>query len=622
MDVPLELGDRHRGAARRRPRPDRGRRLDDRAASTRRSSRGARRAPGAHRDRHRPAATSRPTATCSRASRAQRGLRAALARAGGPDARARAAEEVARLVGRAHRARHLHPRRLPHAPRSSTWRRSRAVAHDAGALDAVGPLATASARSRSRSTPPAPTSRSAAPTSTSAAGPARPPSSTCAREHQDALRQPIWGWLGPPRPVPHGAGLRAGGRASARSSRARRRSSRCTRSRAGVELVERAGIERDPREGRSRSPSYAIALADAWLAALGVAVASPRDAARRGAHVALAHPDAAALCRRARDARRARRLPRPGRDPPRPLPPHHPLRRGVGRRRGAARATRRLRNADRNAPARPARVLDRGTRGRPRRPPGARRRSRPRARASSRAGRARRSGRPRRASARSIRPSRANVSWWRRASSWRPRAQSRVGEHRRAARCEHAQRGPLARSSGCARPRARRTVRVALGRAARASRAAERTTPPAPPLEVQASTRRVHPAGRARIATSWATIPPNEMPISAKRCQPSWSASASASAAKSAIDGCAAGIDGARAAESAMVVDDLVEALGARPRERARRAPQVAAGAADVQERRAAAGPLVVEVRPVELARSASIGFSRAAARRGRAVAR
>ena len=41
---------------------------------------------------------------------------------------------------------------------------------------------------------------------------------------------------------------------------------------------------------------YAIDLHDAWLAPLGFTLGSPRDADRRGAHVAVRHPDARRLC--------------------------------------------------------------------------------------------------------------------------------------------------------------------------------------------------------------------------------------------------------------------------------------------------------------------------------------
>jgi kynureninase len=63
----------------------------------------------------------------------------------------------------------------------------------------------------------------------------------------------------------------------------------------GVELVTRAGLERIRTKGIALT-ELAIALADRWLAEHGVRVASPRDARIRGAHVALAHRDAAALC--------------------------------------------------------------------------------------------------------------------------------------------------------------------------------------------------------------------------------------------------------------------------------------------------------------------------------------
>ncbi|MBV9944626.1 MAG: hypothetical protein JO262_21055, partial [Solirubrobacterales bacterium] len=62
----------------------------------------------------------------------------------------------------------------------------------------------------------------------------------------------------------------------------------------GVRMVAEAGIEAIRAKGVALTES-AIALADTRLAPLGVSVASPRDPARRGAHVALAHPDAREL---------------------------------------------------------------------------------------------------------------------------------------------------------------------------------------------------------------------------------------------------------------------------------------------------------------------------------------
>ena len=59
----------------------------------------------------------------------------------------------------------------------------------------------------------------------------------------------------------------------------------------GVRIVGEAGLQAI-REKGVRLTEYAIALADDH----GIAVASPRDSARRGAHVALAHPRARELC--------------------------------------------------------------------------------------------------------------------------------------------------------------------------------------------------------------------------------------------------------------------------------------------------------------------------------------
>ena len=59
----------------------------------------------------------------------------------------------------------------------------------------------------------------------------------------------------------------------------------------GVRLLAEAGIGR-LREKGMRLTSYLIALADEWLTLLGCTLASPRDAARRGSHVCLRHPEA------------------------------------------------------------------------------------------------------------------------------------------------------------------------------------------------------------------------------------------------------------------------------------------------------------------------------------------
>jgi kynureninase len=59
----------------------------------------------------------------------------------------------------------------------------------------------------------------------------------------------------------------------------------------GARLVAEAGIERLAAKGRALT-ELMVALSDTWLAPHGVALASPRDAGRRGSHVTLAHPAA------------------------------------------------------------------------------------------------------------------------------------------------------------------------------------------------------------------------------------------------------------------------------------------------------------------------------------------
>ena len=59
----------------------------------------------------------------------------------------------------------------------------------------------------------------------------------------------------------------------------------------GVRLVAEAGIERLAVKGRAMTELTA-ALGETWLGPHGVALASPRDPARRGSHVTFAHPQA------------------------------------------------------------------------------------------------------------------------------------------------------------------------------------------------------------------------------------------------------------------------------------------------------------------------------------------
>ena len=63
---------------------------------------------------------------------------------------------------------------------------------------------------------------------------------------------------------------------------------------AGIELSAEAGIDRVRAKGIDLT-EYAIELFDAWLAPLGFALGSPRDPTRRGAHVAIRHPEAERL---------------------------------------------------------------------------------------------------------------------------------------------------------------------------------------------------------------------------------------------------------------------------------------------------------------------------------------
>ena len=111
---------------------------------------------------------------------------------------------------------------------------------------------------------------------------------------QAQLSQPIWGWLGRRNPfeMEHGYDPAPGMTALLSGTPPVLGLSAVDE---GVRLVEQAGIDRIRAKGVALT-EFAIALADDRLAEGGVSVMSPRDPAHRGAHVALAHPDAKRLC--------------------------------------------------------------------------------------------------------------------------------------------------------------------------------------------------------------------------------------------------------------------------------------------------------------------------------------
>ncbi|MGY1770868.1 kynureninase [Blastococcus sp. SYSU D00813] len=121
-------------------------------------------------------------------------------------------------------------------------------------------------------------------------GPGAPAFLYVRHELQERVRQPIWGWFGQrdqfamgpvydPAPGIERFGV---GTPPVLAMAAVE---------VGVRLVAEAGIGRLVAKGRAMT-DLLVALSDAWLAPHGVVLASPRDAARRGSHVSLAHPQA------------------------------------------------------------------------------------------------------------------------------------------------------------------------------------------------------------------------------------------------------------------------------------------------------------------------------------------
>lgn len=126
------------------------------------------------------------------------------------------------------------------------------------------------------------------------AGPGAPGFLYVRRDLHEQLRQPIWGWFGqanqfdmafdydPVRTVERflvSSTPVLGGYAAWE----------------GAKLTAEAGVERIAAKGAALG-DFAIDLFDAWLAPLGLRLASPREAERRGAHVTVHHEAAWQIC--------------------------------------------------------------------------------------------------------------------------------------------------------------------------------------------------------------------------------------------------------------------------------------------------------------------------------------
>jgi len=122
------------------------------------------------------------------------------------------------------------------------------------------------------------------------AGPGAPAFAyVCARLREE-LRQPIWGWfsqrdqfdMGPGYDPAPGMAKFLTGTPSIPGTAAVEE---------GARLLLEAGMA--PMRAKSvRLTAYLIELADAWLVPLGCAIATPREASRRGGHVSFCHPRA------------------------------------------------------------------------------------------------------------------------------------------------------------------------------------------------------------------------------------------------------------------------------------------------------------------------------------------
>jgi kynureninase len=133
------------------------------------------------------------------------------------------------------------------------------------------------------------------------AGPGAPAFLYVRRELQSSIRSPIQGWFGRRDQFVMGPGYEAADGIE-RFAAGTPSIVGLAAIDAAVGLVEEAGMASIAEKGRSLT-NLAIELADARLTSIGFSLGSPRDASRRGAHIALRHaaawPIARALIERA-----------------------------------------------------------------------------------------------------------------------------------------------------------------------------------------------------------------------------------------------------------------------------------------------------------------------------------
>jgi len=120
-------------------------------------------------------------------------------------------------------------------------------------------------------------------------GPGSPAFGYVAARLQPSVEQPIWGWMGAHNVFAMGPGYHP--------AEGMRRFISGTPPVVGMlamqdmlDLIEAAGIT-SIRQKSLALTDFALTLIDAWLAPLGVTVATPREPAFRGSHVTIRHPE-------------------------------------------------------------------------------------------------------------------------------------------------------------------------------------------------------------------------------------------------------------------------------------------------------------------------------------------